>query len=128
MWLTRLALRNPIFILMMSLMTVALGWVSLTHLSVDMFPNIDIPLVQVVTIYTGAGPQGPPVGKLARVRRVELQIGVDGGDWLEVTSGLKPGDEIVTAGIDVIGDGALGRALEGVDPSTGRPVETASKE
>lgn len=57
MWLTRLALRNPIFILMMSLMTVALGWVSLTRLSVDLFPNIDIPLVQVVTTYTGAGPQ-----------------------------------------------------------------------
>src|SRR5512140_152979 len=57
MWLTRLALRNPIFILMMSLMTVALGWVSLTRLSVDLFPNIDIPLVQVVANYTGAGPQ-----------------------------------------------------------------------
>jgi hydrophobe/amphiphile efflux-1 (HAE1) family protein len=57
MWLTRMALRNPIFILMMSLMTVALGWVSLTRLSVDLFPNIDIPLVQVVANYTGAGPQ-----------------------------------------------------------------------
>ncbi|HET6410781.1 MAG TPA: efflux RND transporter permease subunit [Anaeromyxobacter sp.] len=56
MWLTRIALRNPIFILMMSLMTVALGWVSLTRLSVDLFPNIDIPLVQVATFYTGAGP------------------------------------------------------------------------
>jgi hydrophobe/amphiphile efflux-1 (HAE1) family protein len=56
MWLTRLALRNPIFILMMSLMTVALGWVSLTRLSVDLFPSIDIPLVQVATFYTGAGP------------------------------------------------------------------------
>jgi hydrophobe/amphiphile efflux-1 (HAE1) family protein len=57
MWLTRLALRNPIFILMMSLMTVALGVVSLRALSVDLFPNIDTPLVQVVTYYTGAGPQ-----------------------------------------------------------------------
>jgi hydrophobe/amphiphile efflux-1 (HAE1) family protein len=57
MWLTRLALRNPIFILMMSLMTVTLGWIALSHLSVDLFPNIDSPLVQVVTYYTGAGPQ-----------------------------------------------------------------------
>jgi hydrophobe/amphiphile efflux-1 (HAE1) family protein len=40
----------------MSLMTVALGWVSLTRLSVDLFPSIDIPLVQVATFYTGAGP------------------------------------------------------------------------
>ena len=56
MWLTRLALRNPIFILMMSLMTLALGWVALTRLPVDLFPNIDIPQIQVATFYTGAGP------------------------------------------------------------------------
>ncbi len=56
MWLTRLALRNPILILMMSLMTLALGWVSLTRLPVDLFPNIDIPVIRVATFYTGAGP------------------------------------------------------------------------
>lgn len=56
MWLTRLALRNPVFILMLSLMTVALGWVSLTRLSVDLFPQIDIPIIRVATFYTGAGP------------------------------------------------------------------------
>ena len=39
MWLTRLALRNPVFILMMSLMTVVLGFVSLRRLSVDLFPS-----------------------------------------------------------------------------------------
>ena len=56
MWLTRLALKNPIFILMMSLMTIVLGVQALLKLSVDLFPNIDIPLVQVATFYTGAGP------------------------------------------------------------------------
>ncbi|MBS1241682.1 MAG: acrB, partial [Gemmatimonadetes bacterium] len=56
MWLTRLALRNPVLILMMSLATLALGWVSLTRLSVDLFPNIDIPQIRVATFYTGAGP------------------------------------------------------------------------
>jgi len=56
MWLTRLALRNPVFILMMSLAVLALGWVSLTRLAVDLFPNIDIPIIQVATFYPGAGP------------------------------------------------------------------------
>src|SRR6185369_9098777 len=56
MWLTRLALRNPIFILMMSLMTVVLGVVSLRRLSVDLFPDINIPVIQVATFYTVAGP------------------------------------------------------------------------
>ena len=56
MWLTRLALRNPVLILMMSLMTLALGFVSLSNLSVDLFPDITIPLVRVAVFYTGAGP------------------------------------------------------------------------
>lgn len=56
MWLTRLALRNPILILMMTLMTMVLGWVSVRNLSVDLFPDITIPVIRVATFYTGAGP------------------------------------------------------------------------
>jgi hydrophobe/amphiphile efflux-1 (HAE1) family protein len=56
MWLTRLALRNPVFILMMSLMLLALGVVSLMRLSVDLFPDITIPVIRIATFYTGAGP------------------------------------------------------------------------
>ncbi|HYY51474.1 MAG TPA: efflux RND transporter permease subunit [Myxococcales bacterium] len=56
MWLTRLALRNPVLILMMSLMTLALGFVSVRHLSVDLFPDITVPLIRVAIFYTGAGP------------------------------------------------------------------------
>jgi len=56
MWLTRLALKNPVFILMMSLMAILLGFVSLNRLSVDLFPDITIPVVRVATFYTGAGP------------------------------------------------------------------------
>lgn len=56
MWLTRLALRNPVLILMMSLMIIALGAVSVSRLSVDLFPSIDIPVIRVATFYTGAGP------------------------------------------------------------------------
>jgi RND family efflux transporter MFP subunit len=54
-----------------------------------------------------------------RVKRVELTVGVDGGDWLEVVGGLKRGDEIVTAGIDVVSDGSQVRAVRNVDPYTG---------
>src|SRR5215472_6854991 len=56
MWLTRLALRNPVLILMLSLMVLALGAVSLSRLSVDLFPSIELPVIQVATFYTGAGP------------------------------------------------------------------------
>ena len=56
MWLTRLALKNPVLILMMSLMIAVLGVVSLRRLSVDLFPEITIPVIRVATFYTGAGP------------------------------------------------------------------------
>ncbi len=56
MWLTRLALRNPILILMLSLMITVLGLVSLRRLSVDLFPEINIPVIRVATFYSGAGP------------------------------------------------------------------------
>src|SRR4051812_46650821 len=57
MWLTRLALKNPVMILMLALMSIALGIVSLTHLSVDLFPKIDLPVIRIATFYTGAGPE-----------------------------------------------------------------------
>jgi hydrophobe/amphiphile efflux-1 (HAE1) family protein len=56
MWLTRLALRNPILILMMTLMVIVLGAVSVQRLSVDLFPDITIPVIRVATFYPGAGP------------------------------------------------------------------------
>jgi multidrug efflux pump subunit AcrB len=56
MWLTRLALKNPILILMLSLMVTALGMVSFQRLSVDLFPDITLPVIRVATFYPGAGP------------------------------------------------------------------------
>ncbi|MGO9287826.1 MAG: efflux RND transporter permease subunit, partial [Polyangia bacterium] len=49
MWLTRLALRNPVLILMLSLMLIVLGVVSLSRLSVDLFPDITIPVIRIAT-------------------------------------------------------------------------------
>jgi len=53
------------------------------------------------------------------VKRVEIQVGVDAGTWLEVTGGLASGDEVVTAGVDALSDGAQVRAQRNVDPYTG---------
>jgi len=56
MWLTLLALRNRIGILMLSLAMVVLGGASLQRLPVDLFPNISVPVVFVGVIYKGAPP------------------------------------------------------------------------
>ncbi len=60
-----------------------------------------------------------------KVKRTEIQVGVDGGDWLEVTGGLARGDEVVTAGSDALSDGATVRAQRNVDPYTGAVTATA---
>ena len=61
-----------------------------------------------------------------KVKRVELRIGVDGGNWFEVLEGLKAGDEIVTAGTDTLADGAAVRPVRGTDPYTGKPAPTSA--
>jgi CzcA family heavy metal efflux pump len=57
MWLTRLALRNPVLILMLTLATILLGLTALDRLSVDLFPNVNFPVLLIVTYYPGAGPK-----------------------------------------------------------------------
>src|SRR5512144_1611570 len=84
MWLTRLALKNPVFILMMSLAVLALGWVSLTRLSVDLFPQIDIPIIRVATFYTGAGPVD--IEKTITMPIERAVSASPGVDWVESTS------------------------------------------
>lgn len=57
MWLTRLALRNPVFILMLSLMVGVLGVVAIKRLPVDLLPDLNVPLVNIAAFYPGAGPE-----------------------------------------------------------------------
>jgi len=56
MWLTRLALKYPISTLMGSVTIFVLGLVSFLQLPIDMLPNIQIPVVSVITYYNGAAP------------------------------------------------------------------------
>src|SRR5262245_45371532 len=57
MWLTLLALRNGIAILMASLAIVVLGATSLSRMPIDLFPNINFPSIRIGTIYKGANVQ-----------------------------------------------------------------------
>jgi CzcA family heavy metal efflux pump len=55
MWLTLLALRNSIAVLMASLAVAILGFVAVGRLPIDLFPNINLPIINIGTVYTGAG-------------------------------------------------------------------------
>lgn len=61
-----------------------------------------------------------------KARRLEVQLGVDGGDWLEVRSGLAAGEELVTAGSDGLSDGSPVRTAPGVDPFKGPAAKPAA--
>ena len=57
MWFTRVSLQNPVFATMVMLALVVLGLFSFQRLQVDQFPNIDFPVVVVLTEYPGASPE-----------------------------------------------------------------------
>ena len=57
MWFTRVSLQNPVFATMVMLALVVLGLFSLQRLQVDQFPNIDFPVVVVISDYPGASPE-----------------------------------------------------------------------
>jgi RND family efflux transporter MFP subunit len=57
-----------------------------------------------------------------RVQRRQVEVGVDEGEWVEITKGLSSGDELVTAGADGLSDGVAVRIVRNVDPFTGARV------
>ena len=57
MWLTSVAIRRPVTILMFFSALAVLGWVSASRMRVELNPNVEFPFVSVLTIYPGAGPR-----------------------------------------------------------------------
>jgi len=57
MFLSNLSITRPVFaaVLMLSLLT--LGIASYRRLAIDLYPNVEIPVITVVTIYPGASPE-----------------------------------------------------------------------
>ncbi len=54
--LPEFSVRRPIFVTMVTLIVVVLGLVSLTHLRIDLLPDIELPTLTVRTEYEGASP------------------------------------------------------------------------
>ena len=54
--IANLSIRQPIFILIIMLSLVVVGYLGYTHLAVDLFPDTSNSIVSVSTTYQGAGP------------------------------------------------------------------------
>src|SRR5512142_2870450 len=57
MFLSDLSIKRPVFATVLMLTLVTLGVFSYRRLAIDMFPDIEIPVITVVTIYPGASPE-----------------------------------------------------------------------
>src|SRR3984885_2815725 len=57
MWVVRIALQRPYTFLVLALLLLIIGPLTISRTPVDIFPNIDIPIVSVVWQYTGLPPE-----------------------------------------------------------------------
>lgn len=57
MSLSKISINRPIMMTMILLLFVVLGIIGYTSMSLDLMPAVDIPIVTVRVIYSGAGPQ-----------------------------------------------------------------------
>ena len=56
MKLAEFAVRRPVTILMLMAIIAVLGWISLSRLPIDLYPDIEVPVIGVITTYPDAGP------------------------------------------------------------------------
>ncbi|NLT66044.1 MAG: efflux RND transporter permease subunit, partial [Acidobacteria bacterium] len=57
MILSDLSVKQPVFATMMMVALVVLGIFSYKELSIDLFPDVDFPVVTVQTVYPGVAPE-----------------------------------------------------------------------
>ncbi|TKT82500.1 efflux RND transporter permease subunit [Aquamicrobium sp. LC103] len=57
MFLTRISVNHPVFATMMMVALVVFGLFSFQKLGLDQYPNVDVPVVVVMTTYPGATPE-----------------------------------------------------------------------
>ena len=82
MFLTRISVTHPVFTTMMMVALLVMGVFSFQRLGLDQYPNVDVPIVVVMTTYPGATPE-----------TVETEITRPVEDALNAISGL---DEITS--------------------------------
>ena len=57
MWLSSLSIRRPVSVIMAVCIILILGFISFGNLSVDLYPEFNLPFALVMTSYDGAGPE-----------------------------------------------------------------------
>jgi HAE1 family hydrophobic/amphiphilic exporter-1 len=75
MFLSNLSIRQPVFATMMVVALVVVGIFSYSELKIDLFPNIDIPVVSITTTYPGVSPETVETEVTKRIEEAVNPIG-----------------------------------------------------
>ena len=61
--LSAIAIRRPVFTVMMTVALLVLGFLGMRRLGTDLFPDVTLPIVSVSVVYPGSrAPRSPPPG------------------------------------------------------------------
>ena len=85
MWIVRLALRRPYTFAVLALLLLIVGPVSILSTPVDIFPNINIPVVSIVWNYQGLSPENM-ADRIVTITERALTTTVDNIDHIESNS------------------------------------------
>jgi HAE1 family hydrophobic/amphiphilic exporter-1 len=100
MWLTRLAVANPVLATMLMFAFIVLGTFSYQRLPVDQFPDVSLPVVLVQTEYPGAAPE---IVETDVTRLIEEQVNTLSG-INKVSSRSYEGASVVIIEFDLMTD------------------------
>ncbi len=57
MFLSNLSIKRPVFATVLILALVALGITSYRRLAIDLWPDVEVPVISIITVYPGASPE-----------------------------------------------------------------------
>src|SRR5215218_3127698 len=108
MGLTRVAISRPVFMLMVIMAMVLLGGVSFFRLNAELYPNINTPVVTVLTTYAGVAPEDvqrlvtePIEDAVAGIANVDVISSCSGEGTSQVTITFTDAADINVAATDV---------------------------
>ncbi|MEO8233354.1 MAG: efflux RND transporter permease subunit [Ignavibacteriota bacterium] len=104
MKLADVSIRRPVFATMMIMSLIVLGLFSYLKLNVDLYPDVDIPVVVITTILPGAGPEQieTDVTKI-----IEDAVNpVEGVDYIQSTSQENVSIVVIAFKLEINGKGA----------------------
>jgi len=85
MWIVRLALRRPYTFAVLALLLLIIGPLSILSTPVDIFPNIDIPVVSIIWQYQGLSAEDM-ANRIVTITERALTTTVDNIDHIESNS------------------------------------------